>query len=166
MGIPAVDPQAGSPLLRLGARLTGTTPGRWVVRRIARRVDRRLLPLSRGRLSTAMVTPELLLVGTGAKSGRSRTTPLIYFTDDARVIVVASNYGESRHPAWYYNVLANPRVTISAGGYTGTFVGQEVTGPERDRLWNVAKVFIPSYAEYERRAGGRTIPVLAFTETD
>lgn len=166
MGIPTVDPTAGSPLLRLGARLTGTTPGRWVVRRIAPRVDRRLLPLSRGRLSTAMVTPELLLVSTGAKSGRPRTTPLTYFTDDGRAIVVASNYGGSRHPAWYYNVLANARVTISAGGYTGTFVGREVTGAERDRLWNVAKAFIPSYAEYERLAGDRTIPVLAFTETD
>ncbi len=84
------------------------------------------------------------------------------------MIVVASNYGGSRHPAWYYNVLANPGgVTISAGGYTGTFVGQEVMGAERDRLWNVAKAFIPPpYAEYERLAGGRTIPVLAFTETD
>ncbi len=113
-----------------------------------------------------MVTPELLLVSVGAKTGRQRTTPLTYFTDGGRVIVVASNYGGSRHPAWYYNVLANPVVRISAGGYTGTFVGQEVTGADRERLWNLAKEFIPSYAGYERLAGRRTIPLLMFTETE
>lgn len=116
-------------------------------------------------MSSAVVTPELLLISTGAKTGRRRTTPLTYFTDGDRAVVVASNYGGSRHPAWYYNVLAHPRVTISAGGYTGTFVGHEVSGAERDRLWNLAKAFIPSYADYERLAGRRTIPVLTFTET-
>jgi deazaflavin-dependent oxidoreductase (nitroreductase family) len=165
MGIPAVDPRTGSALLRIGARLTGSTPGRWLTRRVAPRIDRPLLKMSRGRLSSAMVTPELLLVTVGAKTGRHRTTPLTYFTDQGRVVVVASNYGGSRHPAWYYNVLANPRVTISAGGYTGTFDGQEVTGAERDRLWTLATNFIPSYADYERLARGRTIPVLVFTET-
>ncbi|MGZ5369994.1 MAG: hypothetical protein ACXWDD_11860 [Aeromicrobium sp.] len=74
MGIPAVDPTAGSPLLRVGARLTGNTPGRCLARRIAPRVDRQLLRLSRGRLSSAVVTPELLLVSIGAKTGRRRTT--------------------------------------------------------------------------------------------
>jgi deazaflavin-dependent oxidoreductase (nitroreductase family) len=166
MGIPAVDPTAGSPLLRIGARVTGNTPGRWLARRVAPRVDRPLLRVSRGRLSSAMVTPELLLVTVGAKTGRRRTTPLTYFSDAGRVVVVASNYGGSRHPAWYYNVLANPQVEISAGGYTGTFLGREVSGAERDRLWNLAKDFIPSYADYERLARGRTIPVLVFTECD
>ena len=86
--------------------------------------------------------------------------------DSGRAIALASNYGGSRHPSWYYNVLANPRVTISAGGYTGTFVGREASGEERDRLWTLAKAFIPSYADYERLAGNRTIPVLVFTEVD
>lgn len=165
VGIPEVDPTAGSAMLRVGARLTGNKPGRWLARRVAPRVDRPLLRLSRGRVSSAMVTPELLLVTVGAKTAKRRTTPLTYFTDDGRVVVVASNYGGSRHPAWYYNVLAHPRVTISGGRYTGTFVGHEVSGAERDRLWELAKTFIPSYAEYERLAGGRTIPVLVFTET-
>ncbi|TPG34946.1 nitroreductase family deazaflavin-dependent oxidoreductase [Mycolicibacterium hodleri] len=166
MGIPRVDPTAGSPLLRIGARLTGNTPGRWLTRRVAPRLDRQLLRLSRGRVSSAVVTPELLLFHTGSRTGRPRSTPLTYFTDGDRVIVVASNYGGSRHPAWYYNVLAQPRVTIAAGGYRGTFIGQEMTGVERDRLWNLAVTFIPSYAQYERLAGDRMIPVLAFTETD
>ena len=165
MGIPVVDPTAGSPLLHLGARLTNNRQGRWLTRRVAPRVDRQLLRLSRGRLSSALVTPELLLVHTGSKTGRRRTTPLTYFTDAGRAIVVASNYGSSRHPAWYYNVLAQPLVTISAGGHTGTFTAEETSGAERDRLWELATAFIPSYAQYEVLAGARTIPVLAFTET-
>jgi deazaflavin-dependent oxidoreductase (nitroreductase family) len=165
VGIPLVDPTTGSPLLRLGARLTNNRQGRWLTRRVAPRVDRQLLRLSRGRLSSALVTPELLLVHTGSKTGRRRTTPLTYFTDAGRAIVVASNYGSSRHPAWYYNVLAQPRVTISAGGHTGTFIANETSGAERDRLWKLATAFIPSYAQYEVLAGDRTIPVLAFTET-
>lgn len=165
MGIPEVDPTAGSPLLRFGAKVTGTKPGRWMARRVAPRIDPTLLKASRGRLSSALVTPELLLFHQGNVTGRRRTTPLTYFTDAGRVIVVASNYGGSRHPAWYYNVLANPHVSISAGGYTGSFVGEEITGAERERLWELVVQFIPSYADYERLAGDRRIPILAFTES-
>ena len=165
VGIPEVDPTAGSPLLRVGAKVTGTRAGRWLARRVAPRIDPTLLRVSRGRLSSALVTPELLLFHRGSKTGRLRTTPLTYFTDGGRVVVIASNYGGSRHPAWYYNVLANPQVRISAGGYTGSFVGEEVTGAERHRLWEVSIGFIPSYADYERLAGNRRIPILAFTET-
>ncbi len=165
MGIPEVDPTAGSPMLRLGAALTRPRPMRWLMQHVAPRIDPTLLRLTNGRLSTALVTPEVLLVHTGAKSGRQRSTPLTYFTDRGRVIVIASNYGGARHPAWYHNVKAHPRVTLAAGGYRGTFVGEQVTGDERDRLWRLATQFIPSYGDYERLAGSRRIPILAFTET-
>ena len=42
----------------------------------------------------------------GAKSGRTRTSALVYFTDRGRVILIASNFGESRNPAWYHNIKA------------------------------------------------------------
>lgn len=164
MGIPEVDPTAGSKMLKVGARLLRPRPVRYVVRHVVPRIDPPLLRLTNGRVSSAMVTPELLLTSTGARSGRQRVTPLTYFTDDARVIVVASNYGGRRHPAWYHNVKRNPQVTLAAGGYEGTFVGEEITGAERDRLWRIAKEWIPSYADYEKLTQGRTIPILAFTE--
>ncbi len=107
----------------------------------------------------------MLLTHTGAKTGKRRSTPLTYFTDGGRVITVASNYGGERHPAWYHNVKAQPRVTLSARGYTGTFVAEETTGAERDRLFDLAKQFVPNYADYERMAAGRRIPVVSFTET-
>lgn len=163
MGIPEVDPTAGSPLLKIGAKLTSPAPVRRVLRHVAHRIDRPLLKASKGRLSSALVTPEVLITHTGARTGKQRTTPLTYFTDRGRVIVIASNYGGSRHPAWYFNVIVNPTVTLSAGGYTGSFVATEVTGEERARLWRLACEFIPNYADYERLAGDRTIPVIAFT---
>lgn len=151
-------------MLKVGARLLRPRPVRYLLRHGAHRIDRQLLRLSNGRISTAMVTPELLLTTTGARSGEPRVTPLTYFTDNGRVIVVASNYGGRRHPAWYHNVRANPQVTLAAGGYEGAFVGEEVMGAERDRLWRIAKEWIPSYADYEQMTGGRTIPILAFSE--
>ncbi|OBB40515.1 nitroreductase family deazaflavin-dependent oxidoreductase [Mycobacterium sp. 852002-51961_SCH5331710] len=166
MGIPEVRPDPPTPLVRAGARLMGTAPARWFLGRIGWRIDRAVIKLTNGHVSMSLVLPEVLLTHTGAKSGQQRSTPLTYFTDAGRVIVIASNYGGDRHPAWFHNVKANPRVTLSARGYRGTFVGEEVTGAERDRLFGLAKQFVPNYADYEKRAGKRRIPVVAFTEAE
>ena len=72
----------------------------------------------------------------------------------------------SRHPAWYHNVKANSTVTLHAGGFEGRFIGEEVTGTERDRLWSTVKQWFPGYDTYESSAGDRHIPVLAFTQIE
>jgi deazaflavin-dependent oxidoreductase (nitroreductase family) len=164
MGIPEVRPEAPPRIVRPGARLLQTGPARWFLSRYGWRIDRAVLKLSNGYVSMSVVLPEVLLTHTGAKTGKQRSTPLTYFTDRGRVICIASNYGGERHPAWYHNVKANPRVTLSTRGYRGTFLAEEVTGEERDRLFALAKQFVPNYADYEQRAGGRQIPVVAFTE--
>lgn len=142
-----------------------TDAARGFLKRYGWRIDRAVIKLTNGHVSMSLVLPEVLLTHTGAKTGAQRSTPLTYFTDGGRIITIASNYGGDRHPAWYHNVKANPRVTLSARGYTGTFVGEEVTGAERDRLFDLAKQFVPTYADYEELAAGRRIPVVAFTET-
>lgn len=164
MGIPEVRPDPPTPLVRAGARLMGTAPARWFLRRVGWRIDRAVINLTDGRVSMSLVMPEVLLTRTGAKSGKQRSTPLTYFSDAGRVIVIASNYGGDRHPAWFHNVKAKPRVTLCARGYRGTFIGEEATGAERDRLFELAKQFVPNYVDYEKRAGKRRIPVVAFTE--
>ncbi|MGC4961666.1 nitroreductase family deazaflavin-dependent oxidoreductase [Gordonia sp. DT101] len=143
----------------------GFTPaGQWFLRTISPRVDPTLIRLTRGHLSSIGPWPRfVLLTRTGAKSGIGRTTPLIYFTDADRVILIASNYGGARHPAWYHNIKANPVVQIYAGGVDATFRGEQVTGTERDRLCDNVKQAMPGYAKYESWAGDRTIPILAFT---
>lgn len=161
MPIRSVDPTAYSRVASYSSRFAATRPGKWLVRKISRWIDP-LMRLTRGQLAKAVASPGILLTHTGAKSGIKRTTPLIYFTDGGRVIVIASNYGSTKNPAWYHNVNANPRVTLSTATFQGEFIGQEVTGAERERLWESAKLFMASYASYERTAGGRRIPVLAF----
>lgn len=142
----------------------GTDIARRFLRKYGWRIDRAVIKATNGHVSMSLVMPEVLLTHTGAKTGRQRSTPLTYFTDRGRVITIASNYGGDRHPAWYHNVVAHPRVTLSARGYTGNFFGEEVTGTERDRLFDLAKQFVPNYADYEKMAGDRRIPVVAFTE--
>jgi deazaflavin-dependent oxidoreductase (nitroreductase family) len=165
MGIPEVEPAPPSRLFKAGAKLMGTDAARRFLKRYGWRVDRAVIKLTNGYVSMSLVLPEVLLTHTGAKTGKQRSTPLTYFTDGGRVITIASNYGGDRHPAWYHNVMAYPRVTLSARGYAGTFVAEEITGAERDRLFGLAKRFVPNYADYEQMAGGRRIPVVAFTES-
>jgi len=103
----------------------------------------------------------------GARQSRNRFGRIaVWHTNGDRVILIASNYGGPRHPAWYHNVKVNPTVTLYAGGFEGRFVGAEVHGAERDRLWSTAKQWLPGYDTYESSAGDRQIPILAFTEID
>jgi deazaflavin-dependent oxidoreductase (nitroreductase family) len=164
MGIPEVPPDKPSALVQMGARMFLTRPGSAFLRRFGWRMDRALIKATNGHVSMSLALPEVLLTHTGAKSGQQRSTPLTYFTDGGRVICMASNYGGDRHPAWYHNIKAHPRVTLSARGYRGTFEAKEMTGAERDRLFDLAKGFMPNYARYEQMTGGRRIPVVAFTE--
>jgi deazaflavin-dependent oxidoreductase (nitroreductase family) len=164
VGIPEVEPTTPSPLFTAGAKLMGTKAARQFLRRYGWRLDRAVIKLTNGHVSMSLVMPEVLLTHTGARSGLQRSTPLTYFTDRGRVITIGSNYGATRHPAWYHNVKAHPRVTLSARGYTGTFVAEEITGAERDRLFDLAKQFVPTYTNYEKLTGGRRIPVVAFSE--
>jgi deazaflavin-dependent oxidoreductase (nitroreductase family) len=166
MPIPSVDPVTDSAGVVKGVvgKVAMSASGQWYLRHISPRVDATLMRRTRGRVSSMGTWPRcVLLIHTGAKSGVERTTPLIYFTDGDRAILVASNYGGTRHPAWYHNVLANPTVTLCGGGFEGRFVGQEVTGVEYDRLWALAKRWIRGYNKYEASSGDRKIPLVAFT---
>jgi hypothetical protein len=79
----------------------GRSPaGNWYLRRIAPRIDPPMLRLSGGRVSSVYPTPVMLLTTKGAKSGQPRTLPLLYLTDGERLILMASNYGKTSHPAW------------------------------------------------------------------
>jgi deazaflavin-dependent oxidoreductase (nitroreductase family) len=104
--------------------------------------------------------PLVLLTTTGAKSGRRLTSPLMYNTDGDRVLVFASKGGAPSNPAWYHNLLANPRVTVEQGTETYEATATEVTGAERDRLYAHHAAQFPQFAEYEQKTT-RKIPVIA-----
>jgi deazaflavin-dependent oxidoreductase (nitroreductase family) len=134
--------------------------GGWWFVNVAMRLDRVLLPLSRGRISSAIGSNVLLLETIGAKSGQVRKTPLAYIKDGERVVLIASKAGATRNPAWFHNLRANPRAKILAPGRSGEYVAHEAEGGERERLWAKAVDYYAGYETYQGRTGGRRIPVV------
>jgi deazaflavin-dependent oxidoreductase (nitroreductase family) len=107
----------------------------------------------------------LLLTCTGARSGRPRTVPLGYLPDESvagRLLVVASAGGAPVHPAWYFNVLAEPAVTIEDGERTYAARATVLDGAERDRAFAWAVRQSPGYAKYQDMTT-RVLPVVALS---
>jgi deazaflavin-dependent oxidoreductase (nitroreductase family) len=159
--IPKVHP-GNSLAHRMVARIASSALGITVIRKVGPRVDPILIRLTGGRLSSVTPFPALLLSHTGARTGVKRTTPIVYFTDAGRVIVIASNFGARKNPAWYHNIKANPKVTLFGRGFRGSFLAEEVVGPERDRLFNFASGAASPYGHYQQLAAARPIAVIAF----
>ena len=135
--------------------------GTWYFGHVATPIDRVLLPLSRGRLSSTFGQPVGLLDTVGARSGEPRRTPLLFLRDGDRVVLIASKGGDPKHPAWYWNVLKNPYVSfLGPGGVTGRYVAHVAEGDERARLWAEAVDLYAGYSTYADRTGGRVIPVV------
>jgi deazaflavin-dependent oxidoreductase (nitroreductase family) len=101
----------------------------------------------------------LLLHTQGAKSGQERINPLACVTDGDRCVVIASKGGAPTHPDWYYNVIANPQVTVEVG--TETFQAEATVAeePERTRLYDKMVEVMPGFEGY-RRNTTREIPVI------
>jgi deazaflavin-dependent oxidoreductase (nitroreductase family) len=103
--------------------------------------------------------PMLLLTTTGAKSGQSRTTPLVHSTDSDRIVIIASKGGAPTHPDWYHNLLANPEVTVELGTETFRARATVAEGAERDRIFARVVEQMPGFGEYQKNTT-RVIPVV------
>jgi deazaflavin-dependent oxidoreductase (nitroreductase family) len=103
--------------------------------------------------------PVLLLDHVGARSGRKRTSPLLYVEDGENVVVVASKGGHPRHPGWFHNLRANPETTIQIGSERRAVRARLAEPDERARLWPRAVEAYGGYADYQRRAE-REIPMV------
>ena len=95
--------------------------------------------------------PLLLLTTTGVRSGRRRTTPLMYVPDGERLLVIASNAGAPKHPDWYRNLAADPAVTVEVGRDTYGATAVILAGAERERLWGEIVGSYPFFAEHETK---------------
>jgi F420H(2)-dependent quinone reductase len=104
-------------------------------------------------------SPILLLNTVGRKSGRKRTSPLLYVMDGEDFVIIASKGGAPNHPAWYLNLKANPDATVEVGDREVRVRAEEVDSEEKVRLWQKMVEMYPSYDNYQTKTK-REIPLL------
>ena len=122
---------------------------------------------NKGRVGGSWAGTTLILIHhIGARSGTERVTPLgCSLQGDGRFAIVASNGGSPTHPDWYYNLKANPSITVEVGTQTFTVLAQELDGTVRAELWPKLVAEYPSIGEYQTRTT-RQIPVFMLTRQD
>lgn len=101
----------------------------------------------------------LLITTRGRKTGKLRRTALIYGRDDGRYVVVGSNGGAKKHPAWYLNLRREPTVDVQVLGEKFSARASTSKGEERQRLWRIMAQIWPDYDGYQKRTS-REIPVV------
>ena len=104
----------------------------------------------------------LLLTAIGRKSGQEHVTPMLYFPDGGRFILIASNWGAPNHPQWWLNLQAHPQAKIQVGRKTVTVTATQADAQERQRLWSFATSKYFNFDAYQQRVA-REIPVVILT---
>jgi F420H(2)-dependent quinone reductase len=161
------DPAQSSP--SLFGRLTASTSqfgnkhGFYLGRRLTK-VHVAMYRRSRGRVAGHLPGwPEARIVlvdHVGARTGRERTSPLMYHEDGEAIVVAATKGGQPTNPAWFHNLMANPETTIQVGREMREVRARVATDEERDRLWPRFVAFYPGYEFFRTNAGDREIPIV------
>jgi deazaflavin-dependent oxidoreductase (nitroreductase family) len=116
-----------------------------------------------GRLGSQLGKQSVLLLHTvGRKSGKAYTTPLSYYRDGDRYLIVASNWGQEEHPNWFRNLMQSPRAAIQTKSGTLQVEARQAEGEEYQRLWNVVTRQNSQYLRYQQ-AVTRQIPIVILT---
>jgi deazaflavin-dependent oxidoreductase (nitroreductase family) len=137
---------------RLGHRRWFAAAGR----RFGAPLDRALYRATRGRItSTAGAAPVMLLTTTGRRSGRSRTTPVMYLRDGDRFVVTSENFGQQRPAAWPLNLIADPTATVQVGAQVVPCRARLLHDTEADRYWARFVEAWPAHESYLARSGQR-----------
>jgi deazaflavin-dependent oxidoreductase (nitroreductase family) len=100
-----------------------------------------------------------MLTTVGARTGRRRTVPVLGLPFGERLGVIASNFGQHRQPAWYYNLKANPDAEVVVDGVRRRVRAVEATAEQRAEIWREGLRVYPGFSQYERRASHRRITV-------
>ena len=135
---------------------------RWAIRGLSK-AHLAVHRMTRGRvLGSVAGMPVLLLTTTGRRSGKARTTPLTYFRDGTDLMVIASNGGADRPPAWSLNLQQTPRAVVEIGTDKSVVTARLASEQERERLWAVITATYAGYARYQERTSRRR-PVVLLT---
>jgi F420H(2)-dependent quinone reductase len=128
--------------------------------RLIGRLHAYLWRLTRGRFVDGVgAAPFILLTTQGCKTGRLRTTPVLYLQDGSDLIVVASFGGNDMHPAWYLNLKQSPEAEIVIRGERRRVTSREITREEKKLIWPQLVKLYPQFDVYQQRTS-REIPLL------
>jgi len=132
--------------------------------RLLGRVHTSLWQLLGGKLGSGFGrAPFMMLTTTGRKSGRPRTTPVLYLREGPDLIVVASFGGNDMHPAWYLNLVRSPEARVVVDGRQRRLFAHKVSPEEKKRIWPRLIELYPNFDLYQRRTR-REIPLLRLCE--
>lgn len=149
-------------LQRVLRRVAASGPGSWLFARVLHHIDRPVHRLTRGRATFASLLagmPVVMLTTTGAKTGEPRTVPVLGIPTGATVAIIASNYGQRRHPGWYHNLRAHPDAEVEIRGERRRVLAVEADDERRAQIWQQGLRIYPGFGQYERRAAHRRITV-------
>ena len=142
---------------RAYARFSMAIPA--AVLRAGGRLNVPLYRASRGRLFGRIGrAPVLLLTTIGRRSGTPRTAPVLYLADGERLVVIGSNAGNNRPPAWALNLQANPNAVVEIRGERRQVSARVAVGEERDELWRRMNEQYGGFDAYRKRTS-RDIPL-------
>lgn len=147
-------------------RFAMTKVGYQFMLRVAPRLDKAVIPRTKGRLSSAGIDKVGLVTSTGAKSGQPRTHPLALFGDSGGLLAIGSNYGQPAHPAWSANLLAHPECTVEFVGPPRKYRAELLTGDARAAAWTNAVDYYAGFEAYRTSCAPREIRIFLLRPMD
>ena len=149
-------------LQRIMQAATSNRPSAWIFSKTLHQQDKVLFKATGGRLTRSSVLaglPVVMVTTTGAKTGQSRTMPLLGIPVGDDLAVIGSNYGQKSTPGWVYNLEADPSAVVGYRDRTVAVVARQVDEIEAVRIFELASAVYPGYAKYRIRADHRVIKV-------
>lgn len=150
-------------LNRWGTAASSSKLGGILYHVVCRRVDTVLIPLTKGRLSMGPPGNTVLITTRGARTGKPRRASLAFMYVGDDMVIIASKGGAPRHPGWYHNLKADPRVVVQTRAGVEDRLAREATGEERDKLFETMSTTWTNFAAYQERASEREIPVMVLS---
>jgi len=126
-------------------------------------LDSWLLNISRGNYSLSGLVAQIpvsLLITKGAKTGKMHRTPVLAFPLDDNMIVIGSNFGTNKQPAWYFNLLTHPQTALISNGEINEYIAREANNEERTQIWKKSDSVFTGYQSYRKNITERKIPII------
>ena len=147
-------------------KLSASRPGSWLFARSLHHIDKAVLAVSRGRVTSAGLLagiPVLTITTTGARTNVPRTVPLLGVPYGDDIAIIGTRFGQPGTPGWYFNLRADPRAEVTYRETTVRAAAREAGDDERPGIWAAARTIYAGYEAYARRITGRKIRIMVLS---